>query len=814
MNTNKFSIFILIFISLFASGFSINVCGVSVNTANAFVIEDNIGNKILAIDSQGNVFMQGQDHISGAGSNAFKSGFNEFSYGVSKTFFSDSSQDVSSLSAGSALIIEDSSGSAMTKLFNSGGIQTKGKIAAEGSQANCNPDGWGYCNADNINRESRSYSCDITGTESGSCIYSVDNTEDCSTKLTVDSDGSSFQLGGFLTDYTGCSSGNCMSNTYTDYCSGDLVYDRRASGSTISSASFNCNLLDYFDCSGSNRRLVDYTCGGSDSSGCTPTSSIYETCMAPSNNFDTWSCSDSSTAQRLVTTYAPTCTVVGSNSVCGSSSSTFTDTDNCPTSDVCKPTDGCTTATFSWETSSYSGCDVACGSGTKYRSVWCEREDGLTVSDSYCGGVKPGTSTSCSVYPANHGDACSDSDSCGSNSGTYVCNGAQTGTTCDASSANFEPWNYGNSCSESNACGDSSDGTYNCNSDCSVSAPDMPSDEGDDCTSSANTCGSTSVGTMSCGTCSATTPAMPSDQGDACTSSSNSCGMTDSSGTLSCGVCSSTTPSDDLCIPNIDCVGGFVDSGSCSLSCGGGNYAAEYVITTAQSGTGSSCSPFYDGYTVTLGGSSCNTQSCIPNVDCVGYYTGYGSCSSGNWNCGGGCGFCNIIGSATNTFVVTTPQSGTGAACPNTLSHGCYSCQGCFVAKTQITLFDGSTKNIEEVKVGDKLKGSNGTNIVIKLHINDFQGQIYSFNGENEFVTAGHPFKTIFGWKAIDVETALILNPTLKIGKLEIGDMLISELGLIKLNTISGSTSTTTVFNFKVSGSEDYYADGYLVHNK
>jgi hypothetical protein len=195
MNRTKLFLFFILLVSFLTSAYSINVCGVSVSTTNSFMIKDNFNNNLLVIDSSGNVFMQGQSHSGSVGSNGFKTGNNEFSYGISKTAFDDNSQSLSSLSSGSALIIENSAGNPVTKFFDTGYMETKGKLVAEGSQANCPSDGWGYCNADGLTRESRSYSCDITGTETGACVYGVSNTEDCSTKSSIDSDGTSFKLG-------------------------------------------------------------------------------------------------------------------------------------------------------------------------------------------------------------------------------------------------------------------------------------------------------------------------------------------------------------------------------------------------------------------------------------------------------------------------------------------------------------------------------------------------------------------------------------------------------------------------------------------
>lgn len=51
-----------------------------------------------------------------------------------------------------------------------------------------------------------------------------------------------------------------------------------------------------------------------------------------------------------------------------------------------------------WKTAAWGACENACGTSSRSRSVWCERSDGVTVADGYCGAGKPETVEACTSY--------------------------------------------------------------------------------------------------------------------------------------------------------------------------------------------------------------------------------------------------------------------------------------------------------------------------------------------------------------------------------------------------------------------------------
>ena len=147
----------------------------------------------------------------------------------------------------------------------------------------------------------------------------------------------------------------------------------------------------------------------------------------------------------------------------------------------------------------------------------------------------------------------------------------------------------------------------------------------------------------------------------------------------------------------------------------------------------------------------------------------------------------------------------------------------CFIAGTKVSMADGTFKNIEYVKVGDKIKGHKEDNTVIKLDPTSLgDRKLYSFNNnQHYFFTSEHPFMTEEGWKSIKPEKTkerdgVELYEQLK-GELKVGDKLVTDNGLVEITNIDSKEMNSpemSLYNFNVSNDNSYIADGYIVHNK
>ncbi|HLG24756.1 MAG TPA: carboxypeptidase-like regulatory domain-containing protein [Candidatus Nanoarchaeia archaeon] len=114
---------------------------------------------------------------------------------------------------------------------------------AVGATGHCSED-WGHFDGDEITP--------ATYLHSGS--GNSWNSEDCTTKLTTDTDNSTkaYNNSGVVTDYTLCGGmsgfGNCLSNQYTDSCSGTTLTEYGANGADHTITNFDCRNYNYSSC--------------------------------------------------------------------------------------------------------------------------------------------------------------------------------------------------------------------------------------------------------------------------------------------------------------------------------------------------------------------------------------------------------------------------------------------------------------------------------------------------------------------------------------------------------------------------------------
>ena len=162
----------------------------------------------------------------------------------------------------------------------------------------------------------------------------------------------------------------------------------------------------------------------------------------------------------------------------------------------------------------------------------------------------------------------------------------------------------------------------------------------------------------------------------------------------------------------------------------------------------------------------------------------------------------------------STKPSRPSRDCSATIPCGGGPGSGCFIARTKVKTPQG-LRNIEDIKPGEKIITSGGVEKVMKKYEINFKGKLYAFNGsDNYFVTETHPFMTLEGWKSFDPEGSRKESPGIKVSQLKTGDTLLRKDGSQeKLESFDWKYRETKVYNFGVNGTNDFYANGYWVHN-
>lgn len=148
--------------------------------------------------------------------------------------------------------------------------------------------------------------------------------------------------------------------------------------------------------------------------------------------------------------------------------------------------------------------------------------------------------------------------------------------------------------------------------------------------------------------------------------------------------------------------------------------------------------------------------------------------------------------------------------------------ESCFVKGTKVLLVDNSWKSIEDVKIGDKVKGKNGLINSVEGYIRPIIGtrKTYILNDKIEF-TGDHPFLGKDGiWRVANLELFLEiassprkqLNPI----QMKVGDILLTNKGyeVIKVLEINPDRpESEIVYDLELDGDSTYTANNFIVHN-
>jgi Pretoxin HINT domain len=170
----------------------------------------------------------------------------------------------------------------------------------------------------------------------------------------------------------------------------------------------------------------------------------------------------------------------------------------------------------------------------------------------------------------------------------------------------------------------------------------------------------------------------------------------------------------------------------------------------------------------------------------------------------------NSVGTGYGTDVQYTPTS------------------SCFIAGTKITMSDGGQKNIEEVKVGERVVTVDPatmqitTQTVARTFVHPAENDLIKItygNGQSTTNTKSHPFFVEGkGWCCVDPkpfkDTKVINARQLLSGdkcKLLIDGKLVS-LPILKIEALPNLL--VPKYNFNVNKTHCYFANGILVHNK
>lgn len=157
--------------------------------------------------------------------------------------------------------------------------------------------------------------------------------------------------------------------------------------------------------------------------------------------------------------------------------------------------------------------------------------------------------------------------------------------------------------------------------------------------------------------------------------------------------------------------------------------------------------------------------------------------------------------------------------------NSCWTCQAaCFIGEAMVLTVDGQ-KEIKDIQIGDVvqsfdlLRNDVVTKTVKGVWKSDYDNRLVIINGVRTKATVGHPFaiKDFEGnisWAAADPDADKEFHGDLTVEKLETGKYFINLLGdWVMVDSIEFEDFKGIVYNISVEDTQNYIAEGILVHN-
>ena len=150
--------------------------------------------------------------------------------------------------------------------------------------------------------------------------------------------------------------------------------------------------------------------------------------------------------------------------------------------------------------------------------------------------------------------------------------------------------------------------------------------------------------------------------------------------------------------------------------------------------------------------------------------------------------------------------------------------QCCFDAGSQVLMADGTTKNIEDVAVGDTVMSLNedtGEFIMQKVkntitkHNSDDLVYVNLSDGTQIGMRAYHPLLTTDGWKSLRPELLETIVEIKNAELLKVGDELVGYSGNVTIVSVENRPhiENYNTYNLSIEGYHNYIVNGIVVHN-